>query len=95
MEKRPRLNLTVLESDSEDDTGLNVGFVRDIGALEKRRGGDVATARRHLAAMKSHRLPDALAAYILLGHRSLLIARGRGVNRDALARIAEILSAKA
>jgi len=57
--------------------------------------GDVLTARRHLAAIKSHKLPDALAAYILLGQRSLRLARGRGANRDGLARIAEILSAKA
>ena len=57
--------------------------------------GDVSTARRHLASIKSHKLPDALAAYILLGQRSLRLARGRGANRDGLARIAEILSAKA
>ncbi|HSP63530.1 MAG TPA: DUF2520 domain-containing protein, partial [Pyrinomonadaceae bacterium] len=57
--------------------------------------GDVSTARRHLASIKSHKLPDALAAYILLGHRSLLLAKGRGANRDALAKIAEILSARA
>lgn len=55
--------------------------------------GDVSTARRHLASIKSHKLPDALAAYILLGHRSLLLARGRSTNRDGLAEIAEMLSA--
>ena len=55
--------------------------------------GDVATARRHLASIKAHKLPDALAAYILLGHRSLLLARGRSTNRAGLAEIAEILSA--
>jgi predicted short-subunit dehydrogenase-like oxidoreductase (DUF2520 family) len=57
--------------------------------------GDVSTARRHLASIKSRKLPDALAAYILLGHRSLLLARGRDESREGLARIAEILSAKA
>jgi len=57
--------------------------------------GDVSTARRHLASIKSRKLPDALAAYILLGQRSLLLARGRGANRDGLARIAKMLSAKA
>jgi predicted short-subunit dehydrogenase-like oxidoreductase (DUF2520 family) len=57
--------------------------------------GDVSTARRHLAAIKSRKLPDALAAYILLGHRSLLLARGRSAHRNGTARIAEILSAKA
>jgi predicted short-subunit dehydrogenase-like oxidoreductase (DUF2520 family) len=57
--------------------------------------GDVSTARRHLASIKSHNLPDALAAYILLGHRSLLLARGGSANRDGLAEIAEMLSARA
>lgn len=56
--------------------------------------GDVSTARRHLASIKSRKLPDALAAYILLGHRSLLLARG-GANRDGLAKIAKMLSARA
>jgi len=57
--------------------------------------GDVSTARRHLAAIKSHKLPDALAAYILLGQRSLRLAGRRGANRDGLAEIGEMLSAKA
>jgi predicted short-subunit dehydrogenase-like oxidoreductase (DUF2520 family) len=55
--------------------------------------GDVSTARRHLASIKSHKLPDALAAYILLGQHSLLLARSRSANRDGLAKIAEMLSA--
>jgi predicted short-subunit dehydrogenase-like oxidoreductase (DUF2520 family) len=54
--------------------------------------GDVATARRHLAAIKSHKLPDALAAYILLGHRSLLLARERRAPSSGLDEIAEILA---
>jgi predicted short-subunit dehydrogenase-like oxidoreductase (DUF2520 family) len=57
--------------------------------------GDVSTARRHLASIKSHNLRDALAAYILLGHRSLLLARGGSATRDGLAEIAEMLSARA
>ncbi len=57
--------------------------------------GDASTARRHLASIKSHKLPDALAAYILLGRRSLLLARGRNASREGLAEIAEMLSAKA
>jgi predicted short-subunit dehydrogenase-like oxidoreductase (DUF2520 family) len=56
--------------------------------------GDVATARRHLASIKSRKLRDALAAYILLGQRSLMLAKGRSRNRAGLAEIAEILSAK-
>jgi predicted short-subunit dehydrogenase-like oxidoreductase (DUF2520 family) len=57
--------------------------------------GDVSTARRHLASIKSHKLRDALAAYILLGQRSLLLAKSRTANRAGLAEIAEILSARA
>ena len=57
--------------------------------------GDVSTAKRHLASIKSHKLLDALAAYILLGHRSLSLARGRTANPDGLAKIAEMLSARA
>jgi predicted short-subunit dehydrogenase-like oxidoreductase (DUF2520 family) len=55
--------------------------------------GDVSTARRHLAAIKSHKLPDALAAYILLGHRSLSLARERRARSSGLDEIAEILAA--
>ncbi len=55
--------------------------------------GDTATARRHLAAIKSHKLPDALAAYILLGHRSLLLATKRGTHSAGFDEIAEILAA--
>jgi predicted short-subunit dehydrogenase-like oxidoreductase (DUF2520 family) len=57
--------------------------------------GDVSTAKRHLASIKSHKLRDALAAYILLGQRSLLLAKSRTTNRSGLAEIAEILSARA
>ena len=54
--------------------------------------GDVSTAKRHLASIKSHKLPDALAAYILLGHRSLLLA-SRRARPSGLDEIAEILAA--
>lgn len=37
--------------------------------------GDVATARRHLAAMSSLDLKDAVAAYVLLGRRSIRMSR--------------------
>ncbi len=57
--------------------------------------GDASTAKRHLASIRSHKLPEALAAYILLGQRSLMLAKGRSANRDGLAEIAEILSARA
>jgi predicted short-subunit dehydrogenase-like oxidoreductase (DUF2520 family) len=37
--------------------------------------GDVVTARRHLAAMKSDHLKEAAAAYVLLGTRSIKLSR--------------------
>jgi predicted short-subunit dehydrogenase-like oxidoreductase (DUF2520 family) len=55
--------------------------------------GDVSTAKRHLTSIKAHKLSDALSAYILLGHRSLLLARGRGTRSSGLNEIAEILAA--
>jgi predicted short-subunit dehydrogenase-like oxidoreductase (DUF2520 family) len=57
--------------------------------------GDVSTARQHLASIKSHKLHDALAAYVILGQRSIMLAKGRGANPARLAEIAKLLSAKA
>jgi predicted short-subunit dehydrogenase-like oxidoreductase (DUF2520 family) len=37
--------------------------------------GDVETVKRHLAALKNHKLTDALAAYRLLGKRSLKLTK--------------------
>lgn len=54
--------------------------------------GDVATVRKHLAALESADLPQALAAYVLLGQRSLLLAR-RGKRKSAgVDQIARMLS---
>lgn len=54
--------------------------------------GDVSTVRKHLAAMESANLPQALAAYVLLGQRSLLLA-SRGKTKSAgLDQIARLLS---
>ena len=57
--------------------------------------GDVSTVKRHLASIKSHKLRAAFAAYILLGQRSLLLARKRGTHSSRLDQIAEILAASA
>jgi predicted short-subunit dehydrogenase-like oxidoreductase (DUF2520 family) len=46
--------------------------------------GDGATAHRHLAAINHRHLPDALAAYKLLGHRALKLAAESGLSRKAL-----------
>ena len=57
--------------------------------------GDVSTVRKHLAAIDSEKLSDALAAYVLLGRRSLMLSRNRNANNAGLDQIARILSANA
>jgi predicted short-subunit dehydrogenase-like oxidoreductase (DUF2520 family) len=52
---------------------------------------DAATVRRHLAALRSQRIPEALAAYALLGKRSLQLAATAGARPDALQEIARLL----
>ena len=54
--------------------------------------GDVSTVRKHLAALKSANLPEALAAYVLLGQRSISLARKGNANQAGLDQIARILS---
>jgi len=54
--------------------------------------GDVSTVRKHLAALKSANLPQALVAYVLLGQRSVSLARKGNANRAGLERIARLLS---
>ena len=53
---------------------------------------DVSTVEKHLAALKSANLPQALAAYVLLGQRSLSLAREHNANRAGLDQIARLLS---
>lgn len=55
--------------------------------------GDAATIRKHLAAMRSANLHDALAAYALLGRRSLAMAKDQRTNPSRQEAIARILSA--
>jgi predicted short-subunit dehydrogenase-like oxidoreductase (DUF2520 family) len=52
---------------------------------------DTATVQRHLAALRSAAQPDALAAYQLLGKRSLRLAKAAGARPDALEEIAREL----
>jgi predicted short-subunit dehydrogenase-like oxidoreductase (DUF2520 family) len=54
--------------------------------------GDVATVRKHLAALRSADLPQALDAYLVLGQRSILMAKRRGANLAGLDEIARLLS---
>jgi predicted short-subunit dehydrogenase-like oxidoreductase (DUF2520 family) len=56
--------------------------------------GDAATIRKHIAAMRSANLNDALAAYALLGRRSLVMVKDQRTNplrQDAIARILSAL----
>jgi predicted short-subunit dehydrogenase-like oxidoreductase (DUF2520 family) len=54
--------------------------------------GDKATVLKHLAALKDANLPQALAAYVILGQKSISIARKLSTNPADLDEIAEILS---
>jgi len=56
---------------------------------------DASTARRHLAAIQAERLGDALAAYLLLGKRSIELARKMGVNKADLDAIERLLQQSA
>ena len=49
--------------------------------------GDAETARRHLDAIAAHHLDDALAAYAILGKRSLELASQNGMDQKALVEI--------
>jgi predicted short-subunit dehydrogenase-like oxidoreductase (DUF2520 family) len=54
--------------------------------------GDVSTVQRHLAALETANLPQALAAYVVLGQRSIAMARKRSANPAGLDKIARLLS---
>ena len=54
--------------------------------------GDVATARRHLAAMKSKNLKEAAAAYLLLGMRSLELVEPVRSDIDRFREIKKLLT---
>ncbi len=55
--------------------------------------GDVETVRRHLAAMNDRSLSEALAAYALLGRRSLELTRGTRREPETRAIICKLLQA--
>ncbi len=56
------------------------------------RRGDVSTVQKHLAALKDARLPQALSAYVLLGQRSISMAKRHQENAAGLDEIARILA---
>ena len=54
--------------------------------------GDAATARQHIEALLAARLADTLQTYILLGERSLKLARRVASDPSSLDEIALLLS---
>ncbi|MEP6922635.1 MAG: Rossmann-like and DUF2520 domain-containing protein [bacterium] len=57
--------------------------------------GDLATVKKHLQALSTNDLDQALAVYKVLGDRSLELARANGVNPRLLKRIGQTLQASA
>ena len=53
---------------------------------------DSATVRKHLAALRSSEMRDALAAYTLLGLRSLRLTKAAGASSEALKEIKKLLA---
>jgi len=53
---------------------------------------DLATVKRHLKALNTEKMSDALAAYVLLGKRSLQLAQRAGVRPDVLKEIERALT---
>lgn len=56
--------------------------------------GDLATVQRHLQALSTHKLADALAAYKLLGRRSLELARSNAVGPLVVMQIRKALESE-
>ena len=52
---------------------------------------DTATVQRHLASLRRKKMTDALAAYVMLGRRSLRLAKEAGANPEALKEISRAL----
>jgi predicted short-subunit dehydrogenase-like oxidoreductase (DUF2520 family) len=76
--------------------------VENLATLEPARAltgtfarADTATMRRHLAAIRAQAGDEALAAYVLLGRRSLRLAQKNGADKKALKEMASTLKNKA
>ena len=54
--------------------------------------GDAATVQKHIVALRAANLPQALAAYLVLGERSIAMAKSRSTNPAGFDRVSEILS---
>jgi predicted short-subunit dehydrogenase-like oxidoreductase (DUF2520 family) len=57
--------------------------------------GDISTVKMHLAALRAANLPQALAAYVVLGQRSLAMAQRRGAKVAGLLEIQKLLARNA
>lgn len=55
---------------------------------------DISTMRRHLDAIKTRATKEALAAYILLGQRSLQLAAQNGADEESLREMARVLKSR-
>src|SRR5438876_8240029 len=63
---------------------------RDLPSFPTRRSSDLI--RRHIAALRSANLHDALAVYALLGRRSLALAKSQKANRRSEEHTSELQS---
>lgn len=79
--------LPLLESTSANLLGKSPA--RSLTGTFSRR--DLATVEKHLSAMKSAKLSEAIAAYVMLGRRSLHLSRAAG-NSDRSEQIDQLLS---
>ena len=75
---------STLENLSQQDTALAL-----TGPFAR---GDVITIKNHLAAIRSRHMRQALEAYLLLGERSISLAKDRSSDSAKLDLIARILS---
>ncbi|HYO90485.1 MAG TPA: Rossmann-like and DUF2520 domain-containing protein [Pyrinomonadaceae bacterium] len=73
----------------------NVANLKELATAKALTGtfarADMETVRRHLGAIRREEIVDALAAYRILGRRSVRLAERRGVNGEALKAILELL----
>jgi predicted short-subunit dehydrogenase-like oxidoreductase (DUF2520 family) len=77
---------------------LVVSAARNLSTMDPARAltgtfarGDVATVRRHLTAIEKEELPEALAAYVLLGGRSLSLVKRLKREPATSAQISKLL----
>lgn len=90
-EKRARAVLLPLVRSSVENLATNSHARALTGTFAR---ADLATMRRHLEALRSQPDDEALAAYILLGSRSLQLAHQREADKKSLKEMARVLKSK-